>query len=246
MAPSKKHPFNPVAPIYGEMPNLEISPDLFDTDPSPGGFSSLCLSDPANVTCAKGLFKKVRTNGKGTVLFESERQFLCELDDALLHFEMYKPCVTPDGSGNLEDQRDYFRRLQKAVSGLNDVLADLSENHSRRLAHAGFVLPQHLTGEGLDNDFIQQSKNMEAAAQKATADLKGKNSGRHAELYLLIEQLAGMHQAWPTRTTNQYNKANRGAFFDLIQAIRPLVGLSNAGSINENTVVDGIKLTHKS
>ena len=128
-------------------------------------------------------------NGKGKVLFKSKKKFLRQLDDALCHYELFRPCVMPDESGELNDQRKYFKQLQKAVSNLNAVLGDMHENHSRRLAHAGFVLPQHLTGEGLDNDFIQQSKSLEAATKKAQENLKGKNSGNNLELHLLIDQV---------------------------------------------------------
>jgi hypothetical protein len=242
MAPRNKHPFNPVAPIYGEMPDPDVPADLFNTDSSPGGFSSRCLSDPVNITGAKAAFKKVRTNGKEEVLFESEALFLSKLDGALLEFEMSRGCVVADGSGDLNEQRDYFKLLEGTVSGLNKVLSDMHENHSRRLADAGFVLPQHLTGEGLGNDFVQQSRKLEAAILKVRNGLKGKNSGRHAELYLLIEQLADMHEDWPTRTTNTHNKDNKGAFFDLVQAIHPLVGLSNDKGITDETIISGIKL----
>jgi hypothetical protein len=242
MAPRKKHPFNPVAPIYGKIPDLEIPADYFGADQSGIGFDSKCLNIQVNVTHAKAVFKKVRTKGKETPLFESETLFLRKLDDALLHFEMFRGCVLSDDSGSLNDQRHYFEGLEGAVSALNGALSEIHGNHSRRLADAGFVLPQHLTGEGLGNDFVQQSRKLEAAIRKVRKGLKGKNSGRRAELYLLIEQLADMHEDWPTRTTNTHNKGNKGAFFDLVQAIHPLVDLSNDKGITDETIINGIKL----
>jgi hypothetical protein len=246
MASQKKHPTNPIVPLHGEMPDLDIPSELFGTNYSAEPFQSLCFGIKGNVAHAEKLFDKVKVNGKGKVFFKSKEEFLIQLDDALLHYEMFRPCVVPDASGDLNDQRKYFERLQKAVSKLNDVLGDMHENHSRRLAHAGFVLPQHLTGEGPENDFIQQSKNLEAAAVKARGDLTNKNIGRHADLYELIDQLAEMHEVWPTRTTNHHNKDNKGAFFDLIKGVYPLVSLSNAESITDNTIVNGIKLAQKS
>ena len=62
MAPRKKHPFNPVAPIYGKIPDLEIPADYFGADQSGIGFDSKCLNIQVNVTHAKAVFKKVRKN----------------------------------------------------------------------------------------------------------------------------------------------------------------------------------------
>ncbi len=235
-------PSNPIAPLHGKMPDLDIPADWFDEDQPTATFESKCLRIEENASCAMEIFEKVRVNGKRKVLFKSKEVFLKQLDDAFLHFEMSRPCVIPDESGDLNDQRKYFESLQKAVSKLNDVLGDMHENHSRRLAHAGFVLPQHLTGEGLDNDFIQQSRILKAAVVKARDNLTNKNIGRYADLHELIDQLAEMHEDWPTRTTNHYNKNNKGAFFDLIKGVYPLVNLSNAESITDNTIVNGIKL----
>mgnify|MGYP006180245829 CR=1 FL=1 len=170
MAPSKKYPTNPNAPLYGKMPDLNI-PFYLKADQSNGSFESKCLGIKKHVTYAKKVFQKVKVNGKGKKLFKSEKEFLGELDNALLHYEIFRPCVIPDESGELNDQRKYFDQLQKAVTNLNVVLGDMHENHSRWLAHAGFVLPQHLTGEGLDNDFIQQSKSLEAATIKTQVNL---------------------------------------------------------------------------
>ena len=183
MAHSKKHPTNPNAPLYGKMPDSHI-PSYLKANQSIGSFESECLRIKENATYAEEIFEKVRVNGKGKVLFKSKKKFLRQLDDALFHYELFRPCVIADESGELNDQRKYFDQLKKAVSNLNIVLGDMHENHSRRLAHAGFVLPQFLTGEGLDNDFIQQSKSLEAATKKAQENLKGKNSGINSELYV--------------------------------------------------------------
>ena len=250
MAPSKKHPTNPNAPLYGKMPDLNIPSGLFKAGQSNGSFDSKCLGVEENVTYAEEIFEKVRVNGKGKVLFKSKEEFLRQLDHALFYYEIIRPCVMPDESGELKDQRKYFDQLQKAVSNLNVVLGNMHENHSRRLAHAGFVLPQFLTGEGLDNDFIQQSKSLEAATIKVRENLKGKNRGQYAELFLLIEQLTEMYETctgkFPTTTYSEHNADNKGVFFDLVQAARPLVSISNDKHINDNTVINGIKLAQKS
>ena len=85
---------------------------------------------------------------------------------------------------------------------------------------------------------------------KVSKDLKGKNSGYYAELFLLIEQLAEMYKTctgkFPTTTYNEHNADNKGVFFDLVQAARPLVSISNDKHINDNTVINGIKLAQKS
>ncbi|OEJ64028.1 hypothetical protein [Magnetovibrio blakemorei] len=246
MAPQNKPPTNPIAPLHGKMPDLDIPSELFAPNHSTKSFQSQCLSIQGNVAYAGEVFEKVRVNGKGNPLFDNKEEFLQQLDAALLEFQMSRSSVVPDASGDLNDQRKFFTRLQKAVSKLNDVLDEMHENHSRQLAHAGFVLPQHLTGEGLDNDFIRQARNLNTAAVKVREDLTNKNIGRHAELYLLIEQLAEMHKDWPTITTSHHNKDNSGVFFDLVKAVYPLVNLSNAESITDNTIVNGIKLAHKS
>jgi hypothetical protein len=246
MAPSKKHPTNPNAPLHGKMPDLNIPSDLFDVNQSIGSFESECLRIEENATYAEEIFEKVRVNGKGKVLFKSKEEFLIQLDGALLHYEMFRPCIVADESGDLNDQRKYFRQLQKAVTNLNVVLGNMHENHSRWLAHAGFVLPQHHTGEGLDNDFIQQSKSLEASTIKAQENLKGKNSGKNLELYLLIEQLAEMYKTCTgedfTTTYNEHNADNKGVFFDLVQAARLLVRISND---KDSTVINAIKLAQK-
>ena len=57
---------------------------------------------------AKDLYKAFKKNGKGKILFPDESQFLTELDTAQLHYEMYRPIVTPAISGTLKEQREYF------------------------------------------------------------------------------------------------------------------------------------------
>jgi len=250
MAPSNKHPSNPNAPLYGKMPKLNIPSGIFDAGLPTAAFESDCFRTEENISYAGEVFEKVRVNGKDKVLFESEEEFLRELDDALFHYELFRPCVMPDESGELNDQREYFEQLQKAVSSFNIVLADMTESQSRRLAHAGFVLPQHLTDEGLDNDFIKQSKRLEEVTVKVRKSLKGKNSGKNAELYLLIEQLIEMYKKCtgkkPTIANATYVDKPKGSFFDLVKATYPLVDLSNKKSITDNSIIDGIKLVQKS
>ena len=250
MAPSKKHPTNPNAPLYGKMPDLNIPSDLFDANQSTGSFESECLRIKENAIYAEEIFEKVRVNGKGKELFKSKEEFLIHLDNALLHYEIFRPCVIPDESGDLNNQRKYFKQLQKAVSNLNVVLGNMHENHSRWLAHAGFVLPQHHTGEGLDNDFIKQSKSLEVATIKAQKNLKGKNSGNNSELYLLIEQLGDMYRKHngkiPLPTFDAYNKVYKGSFLYLVKAIICIADISDKQGITDNSIVNGIKLAQKS
>jgi hypothetical protein len=251
MAPSKKHPTNPNAPLYGKMPDLNIQSGLFDADQSNGSFESKCLGIKENVTYARKVFEKVKVNGKGKELFKTEEEFLRQLDYALFHYELFRPCVMPGESGELNGQRKYFDQLQKAVSNLNVVLGNMHEDHSRWLAHAGFVLPQFLTGEGLDNDFIQQSKSLEAATIKAQENLKGKNSGKNLELYLLIEQLADMYRICTgskksSVTFDEYSKDYKGSFFDLVKAIICITDIPDQQYITDHSIVNGIKLAQKS
>ena len=250
MAPSKKHPTNPNAPLFGKMPDLNIPSELFNANQSTRSFESKCLGIKKHVTYAKKVFQKVKVNGKGKKLFKSEKEFLRELDNALLHYELFRPCVIPDESGELKDQRKYFKKLQQAVSNLNVVLGDMHENHSRWLAHAGFVLPQHLTGEGLDNDFIQQSKSLEAATKKAQENLEGKNSGNNLELYLLIDQLAGMYRKpngkIPLPTYDSINKVYKGSLFDLIKSIICIAEIPDKQYVTDHSIINGIKLAQKS
>jgi hypothetical protein len=144
MAPSKKHPTNPNAPLYGKMPDLNIPSDIFESkcldteenvtdaaDQSTTLFESECLRIEENATSAEEIFEKVRVNGKGKVLFKTKEKFLSQLDDALFHYELFRPCVMPVESGELNAQRNYFKQLQKAVSNLNVVLGDMHENHSK-------------------------------------------------------------------------------------------------------------------
>ena len=74
MAPSKKHPTNPNAPLHGKMPDLNIPSDLFDANQSTGSFESECLRIEENATYAEKIFEKVRVNGKGKVLFKSKKE----------------------------------------------------------------------------------------------------------------------------------------------------------------------------
>lgn len=245
MTSSRKPPFNPVAPLYGKMPDIDIPSELFGAGHSPRQFHSKCLSDPGNAAYAAQVFSKVRVDGKGKPVFKTKEEFLTQLDNALLEFENCRPSVIPDDSGDLKEQRDYFDNLYMAASNLNQVLGDMQDNNSRRLAHVGFVLPQHLTDEGLDNDFLQQASILEDAAERVINDLKGKNAGRHADLYQLINELAEMREKWPTLTTNSHNKDNWGVFFDLVKAVYPMANLSNSEYITDNTIINGIKLIQK-
>ena len=89
-----------------------------------------------------------------------------------------------------------------------------------------------------------------------SSDLKGKNAGYHAELYLLIEQLADMYENCtgekPPKTVNTYeedkdkgkrkNKSKeKGIFFKMIKSIHPVVHIANK-PITDSAIFEGIRL----
>ena len=251
MAPSKKYryPTSPIAGLYGEMDNLDILSDISDQIPVSTSFSSKCFADDNTVSSAEEIFDKITKNQKGKPLFKSKNEFLRQLDGALFDYEMFRDCVMPDESGDLNSQKNYFKRLEKSVRELNIVLNEMCDNHSRRLAAEGFVLPQKYTPEGLDNDFIKKSKSLEDATIKVIKDLKGTNSGKNLELYLLIEQLISMYESCTgkkaTITNKGYPNKSKSPFFILVNEIYQIVPLSNKSSITENSIIDGITLVKK-
>ena len=112
----KKFPAILTAPLVEPPPELNIPDNLFDECSSMETYSSRPfkeLDDFENY--AKDLHKSSNKNSKGEILFPDESQFLSELDNALLHFEMFRPIHTPEMSGTFKEQREYFLELKKAL-----------------------------------------------------------------------------------------------------------------------------------
>ena len=246
MAPSKKYPTNPNSPLYGEMDELDIPSELLKSTHTLNSYDSECLRLPENLSYVEDVFEQLKKYTK----FNSKREFMSKLDAALLEFQISRGCVIAGDSGDLNDQKEYFSKLEKAVNKLNSLLGQMHENHSRRLAYAGFVLPQFFTGEGMENDFLQETRNLESAVKNVREELRDTNSGRNAEFHLLIEELIVMYKACtgeePKITNEAYPDKPRGPCFDLIKAIYPLANLPNNQSITDNSIIDGIKLVRKS
>jgi hypothetical protein len=90
----KEFPAIPTAPLVKQPSDLPD--DLFKGCSGSQTYSSRPfkeLNDFENY--AKDLYKAVRKIVKGGALFQDQSQFLTELDSALLHYEMYRPIVTP-------------------------------------------------------------------------------------------------------------------------------------------------------
>ena len=90
----KNIPSIPTVPLAERPPDLNIPDDLFEGCSSIETYSSRPFKELDDFeSYAKDLYKTVRKNGKGEILFQSEKKFLTELDNALLHFEMFRPRV---------------------------------------------------------------------------------------------------------------------------------------------------------
>jgi len=214
----------------------------------------------------------VRKNGKGKILFPDESQFLNELDSALLHYEMYRPIVTPEICGTFKEQREYFLKLEEALqikkpsSRLKKVQGRLKERTEcdvRRLSKAKFNIAAFKriktaslgTGQSSDKNLINDLDQLNIAVDIVLSDLKGKNSGKYAELYLLIEQLGDMYEACSNKKpsvteSDDPDKKGRGVFFDLVTSIVPIVFNKNVApeawnndknSIKPYTIIEGIR-----
>ena len=238
-----KLPYNPNPPIYGNLPELSL-PDKIFSGCQPSKYSSQYFSDQDTVDCfRRKIYPQVRVNGKGAVLFPDEEQFLSELDDALLHFDMFRGCFIDTGEHSLNVQRRYFKALNETASKLNDLLCGMSELHATRLAHAGIELRQYTEKRHSSHDLHANVAELMTATEKVRAGLKGKNSGRFAELYLLTELLGQMYQSCsgraPSHTDNQHNQDSKGVFFVLIKSVIPLVNLQNKKSIMDSSITEG-------
>jgi len=244
-----KPPYNPIPPIYGDPPKLNLPDDLFDGI-EPPKYSSKYFDDQATVDYFEDtLYPKVRENGKGAVLFPDKEQFLSELDDALLHFDMFRGSVTVNDPDYLNKQRDYFNRLHEAVSGLSEAFAEMSDDHVVRLAHAGIELKQFNLEKHSSHDLRTNIISLLKSTDSVINELKNKNAGRHAELYLLIKQLGYLYSKCsdrkPTITTNAHNSRNKGVFFELVKSLIPYTSLKSSQHITDNSIIEGIKLLNK-
>ena len=246
MSDRKKFPAIPTAPLVKTPPDLNIPDSLFEGCPGGEIYSSRPFKELDDFeSYAKDLYKACEKNGKGIKIFQSESQFLAELDSALLHYEMYRPLVTPEICGTFNEQREYFKKLKNALkikkpsSRLKKVqgrLKERTECHLRRLCKAEFkiaVLKRIETAslepeQSPDKKLIKDLDQLNAAVDIVRSDLEGKNSGQYAELYLLIEQLGDMYEACSNKKpsvteSDDPDKKGRGVFFDLVTSIVPIV-----------------------
>jgi hypothetical protein len=246
MSDRKKFPAIPTAPLVKTPPDLNIPDSLFEGCPGGEIYSSRPFKELDDFeSYAKDLYKACEKNGKGIKIFQSESQFLAELDSALLHYEMYRPLVTPEICGTFNEQREYFKKLKNALkikkpsSRLKKVqgrLKERTECHLRRLSKAEFkiaVLKRIETAslepeQSPDKKLIKDLDQLNAAVDIVRSDLEGKNSGQYAELYLLIEQLGDMYEACSNKKpsvteSDDPDKKGRGVFFDLVTSIVPIV-----------------------
>ncbi len=270
----KEFPAIPTAPLAERAPDLNIPDSLFDGCSSIKTYSSRPFNELDDFeSYVKDLYKAVREIGKGETLFQDESQFLNELDSALLHYEMYRPIVTPEICGTFKEQREYFLELNKALkikkpsSRLKKVqgnLKEITECHLRRLSKAKFNIAACKriktaslgTSKSPDKNLIKDLDKLNVAVDIVRSDLKGKNAGYHAELYLLIEQLADMYENCtgekPPKTVNTYeedkdkgkrkNKSKeKGIFFKMIKSIHTVVHIANQ-PITDSAIFEGIRL----
>ena len=263
MSDRKQFPAIPTAPLVRRPPDLPD--DLFDGCLSIKTYSSRPFNELDDFEdYAKDMYKACRKNGKGKKLFQDQSQFLTELDNALLHYEMFRPIVTPEISGTLEEQRKYFLKLNKALqikkpsSRLKKVQGRLKERTEcdvRRLSKAKFNIATLKriknaslgTGQSPDKNLINDLDQLKVAVDIVLSDLKGKNSGQHTELYLLIEQLADMYENCtgekPPKTVPTYEEdKDKLIFFKVVKSIHPVVHISNDFPITDSAIFEGIRL----
>ena len=268
----KNIPSIPTAPLAVRPPDLNTD-DLFDGCSGSQTYSSHPFKKLVGFeSYAKNLYKAFRKNGKGEILFQSEKQFLTELDSALLHYEMYRPIVTPEICGTFNEQRKYFKKLKEALqiknptSRLKKVQSRLKEKTEcarRRLSKTKFNIAAFKRIETAaldpkqspDKKLINDLDKLKVAVDIVRSDLEGKNSGKYAELYLLIEQLGDMYKTCSNKKpsvteSDDPTKKGRGIFFNLVTSIVPIVFNKKVAleawdddenSIKPYTIIEGIK-----
>ena len=265
MAKRKKGPAILTAPLVKRPPDLNIPDDLFDGCSSMETYGSRPFKELDDFeSYSKDLYKGLKKNGKGEILFPDESQFLTELDSALLHYEIYRPIVTPEICGTFKEQREYFFKLKKVLqikkllsrlTKVQGILKQVTDCHLRRLSNAKFNIsafkriknasldPKQSPDKNLINDLDQ----LNVAVGIVLSDLKGKNSGQHTELYLLIEQLADMYENCtgekPPKTFPTYEEDKvKLIFFKIVKSIHPVVHISNDFPITDSAIFEGIRL----
>jgi hypothetical protein len=200
MPTRKKFPAISTAPLTGESPELNIPTNIFGVSSGSQKYDSAFFNEiDGFVNHARHVHRAVRENGKGVLLFPDEKQFLAELDNALFHYEMFRPIVTGELCGTLNEQREYFQSLKRKLqikspsqrsSRVQEILIQRSECDTRRLVKTGFdatMLQRLQASSGMANKASKQEvsiclKQLETAADTVLSELKNKNSGRHAEL----------------------------------------------------------------
>jgi hypothetical protein len=270
----KNIPSIPTVPLAERPPDLNIPDDLFKGCSSINAYDSRPFNELDDFeNYAKDLYKTCRKNSKGKKLFQDQSKFLTELDNALLHYEMFRPIHTPEMSGTFKEQREYFLELNKALqtkkssTRLKKVQGRLKEKTEcaiRRLSKAKFNIAAFKRietaslgiGQSPDKSLINDLDQLKVAVDIVRSDLKGRNAGYHAELYLLIEQLSDMYENCtgekPPKTVNTYeegkdkgkrkNKSKeKGIFFKMIKSIHPVVHIANQ-PITDSAIFEGIRL----
>jgi hypothetical protein len=261
----KKFPAIPTAPLVEPPPELNIPDNLFDGCSNMETYSSRPfkeLDDFENY--AKDLHKSFNKNSKGEILFPDESQFLSELDNALLHYEIFRPIVTPEICGTFKEQREYFFKLKKvlqikkltsSLTKVQGILKRATDCHLRRLSNAKFNIAAFKrinntpldSKQSSDKNLINDLNQLNVAVGIVLSDLKGKNSGQHTELYLLIEQLADMYANCtgekPPKTVPTYEEdKDKLIFFKIVKSIHPVVHISNDFPITDSAIFEGIRL----
>ena len=245
-----KTPANPNPGIYGEPPELQLPTDMFDGITPASRFSSRYLKDDADaINYFKDLYERIKLDGKGKTVFPDADTFLHQLDEALLHFDMFRDCVNKIEGHSFTEQRAFFKKLHKAAEQLDKAFNKMTDLHVTRLAHNGIELRKFSNKKLSSHDLKHNIKDLLTATQSTQKELKSKNAGRHAELYLLIEQLKDMYSNCsgknPSLTKNTHNPDNNGVFFELVKAVIPLTQLENSQYITDSSIIEGIKLLRK-
>ena len=181
---------------------------------------------------------------------------------------------TGSGARYSVDPHTYEKFLKAGCSDWSDlytpkkvqaILKQVKECHLRRFSKAKFDItkfkriktasldPEQSSDKKLINDLDQ----LNVAVDIVRSDLKGRNSGQYAELYLLIEQLGYMYKTCsnsnkkPSVTESDYpDKKGRGVFFALVTSIVQKVFNKKVAlktwdedkqSIKPYTIIEGIR-----
>ncbi len=281
MPSKKKPPATPTAPLAEKPEDLSVLDRVFDGCPPAEGYSSYpFLAINGFEQYAKDLFQALRVNGRGEAIFPDEKQFLTELDTALHHYAIYRPIVTPELCGTFDEQRKYFQALKRALNRKkpstrllktqeclgSEGKYDKEQCRDRRFVRAGLNLKvlQRIQSAICDSSkpvevsILRDLETIAKAVDIVLADLKGKNSGKNAELYLLIEQLGDMYETCsgqkpkvtePTDTSPP--GMGHGVFFKLVGSITLEVfgkrvadrtyKSRNDGTVKPYTIIEGIR-----